>query len=216
MRVMISRVRLILVLPLIIMGCMTSASSPLKGITFVAFDVETTGFNREADRIVEIGSVKFRDGYVVESKAWLVNPGMNIPIDVQAVHGITDTMVADAPDFGTVFAEFTEFVGDAVLLAHNAAFDVRFLQAEMERNSVKPVTNPVLDTLKISRKFYPELASHSLDNLARTFNFPTSERHRSLPDAMHVKDLFLVLIRDQTGNVNNLIDLAGMQINPGN
>ena len=193
---------------------MSSTSRPLKGITFVAFDVETTGFNRDADRIVEIGGVKFRDGRVVDSKAWLVNPGMSIPKGVQAVHGITDAMVADAPNFATVFAEFEEFVGDAVLLAHNAVFDVRFLQAELARNRLKPVTNPVLDTLKISREVYPELASHSLENLAQTLNFSTAERHRSLPDAMYVKDLFLVLIRDQSGNVDSLIDLAGMHINP--
>jgi DNA polymerase III epsilon subunit family exonuclease len=205
---------MMLMFHLLTQGCMTAASSPLSGVTFVAFDVETTGFNRAADRIVEIGGVKFRDGQVVESKAWLVNPGMNIPSGAQAVHGITDAMVADAPDFRSVFAEFTEFVDGTVLLAHNAVFDVGFMRAEIERSRLEPVTNPVLDTLKISRKTYPELSSHSLENLAQTLNLPTSQRHRSLPDAMHVKDLFLILIRDQTGNVNSLIDLAGMRIGP--
>ena len=68
--------RLMLVLPLFILGCMTSASNPFSGITFVAFDEETTGYNRKADRTAEIGGVKFRDGHVVESKAWLITPGI--------------------------------------------------------------------------------------------------------------------------------------------
>jgi len=204
--------RIILVWSFLPLGCMTAASRPLNDVTFVAFDVETTGFNRDFDRIIEIGGVKFKGGKVVESRTWLINPGSKIPKQAQMVHGITDAMVADAQEFQLVFAEFSKFVGDAVLLAHNAGFDVRFMRAEIERNNLKPVTNAVLDTLKISRKAYPELESHSLESLKRELNLPSSGIHRALPDAVQVKNL--ILVRDHSGDLASLIDLAGMTISP--
>ncbi len=177
--------------------------------TFVAFDIETTGFSGNKGRIVEIGVVKFRGGKVIDQQSWLINPGIPIPPMSQRVHGITDDMVSKAPAFSDVYREFAAFIGDAVLIAHNASFDIRFIEAETRRNELNPPDNRVIDTLKLSRKRHPELKRHGLESLSRHFKLGDNTFHRGLVDAVHVKDLFLVLTEDDAENVNELLELAG-------
>jgi DNA polymerase-3 subunit alpha (Gram-positive type) len=177
--------------------------------TFVAFDIETTGFSGKKGRIVEIGVVKFRGGEIIEKQSWLVNPGIPIPPMSQQVHGITDAMVTNAPAFKEVYPQFAEFIDDAVLVAHNAGFDIRFIEAETKRNAFDPPDNDVIDTLKLSRKRHPEIKRHGLESLSRHFSLGTQGFHRGLTDAVHVKDLFLVLTQDDAGDISDLLDLAG-------
>jgi DNA polymerase-3 subunit alpha (Gram-positive type) len=177
--------------------------------TFVAFDVETTGFSGKKGRIVEIGAVKFRGDEVIEKQSWLVNPGIPIPPMSQRVHGITDDMVTNAPAFKEVYPQFSEFIGDAVLVAHNAGFDIRFIEAETRRNQLAPPDNDVIDTLKLSRKRHPELKGHGLESLSRHFSLGNDIFHRGLMDAVHVKNLFLVLTEHDQDNLRDLLDLAG-------
>lgn len=163
-------------------------ATPLAETTFVAFDVETTGFSPAKERIIEIGAVKYRNGKIVESTHWLIQPG--IPINNSFVHHITDETVAGHPAFADTYKAFVEFTGDSVLIAHNASFDVRFMQAEIERNHLKPLPNPVIDSLALFRKWYPDAPSHKLGALADQLGLPTGNRHRAEDDAATLLRIF--------------------------
>ena len=163
-------------------------ATPLAETTFVAFDVETTGFSPAKERIIEIGAVKYRNGKIVESTHWLIQPG--IPINNSFVHHITDETVAGHPRFADTYKAFVEFTGDSVLIAHNASFDVRFMQTEIERNHLKPLPNPVIDSLALFRKWYPDAPSHKLGALADQLGLPTGNRHRAEDDAATLLRIF--------------------------
>ena len=166
----------------------TSAPAALSNTTFVAFDTETTGFSPETERIIEIGAVKYRNGEILDSKNWLVNPG--IPIPNAQVHGITDDDVKGQPGFAETYPAFTNFVGDAVLIAHNASFDVRFMAAEIRRNGLEPLPNPTINSLTLFRRWYPDAPSHKLGELARHLDIGVATEHRALDDS---KTLLLIL-----------------------
>jgi DNA polymerase III epsilon subunit family exonuclease len=156
-------------------------AAALSDTTFVAFDVETTGFSPATERIIEIGAVKYRNGEIVKSTHWLINPG--IPINNSFVHNITDEMIAGHPGFADTYKAFVHFVGDSVLIVHNASFDVRFMAAEIERNNLMPAPNPVVNSLALFRKWYPQAPEHKLGVLAVYLKFPTGAQHRAEDDA---------------------------------
>jgi DNA polymerase-3 subunit alpha (Gram-positive type) len=148
---------------------------------FVAFDVETTGLSPAKERIIEIGYARYKDGAIMESGSCLINPG--IRINNAHIHGITNEMVADQPGFTEAYAEFSRFVGDSVLIAHNASFDVRFMRAEIERNNLAPVDNPVINSLSLFRRWYPDAPSHKLSRLSADLDLPPATQHRAQDDA---------------------------------
>ncbi len=160
---------------------------------FVAFDTETTGFSPKKERLVEIGAVKFRgDGTVLASTNWLVNPERAIPYYATHVHGITTEMAAEAPAFKDVWPEFEAFCGDAVLLAHNATFDVGFLKAELNRAEIPPPALLVGDTLPLFRKWFPRAPSHSLEKLTAYLGVLGDTYHRAEADAFHIVNIFKI------------------------
>lgn len=160
--------------------------TPISEVLFAAFDTETTGFSLDQDRIVEIGVVTFRDGEVLERKSWLVNPGRAIPYWAERVHHINDDMVADEPPYEEVHPEFVEFIADAVLLAHNARFDLAFIGAEARRRGLPLPENKVLDTLTLFKAWFPEAESHSLEGLAQFLSADSGGFHRAEGDSMYV------------------------------
>lgn len=163
----------------------------VRETVFVAFDTETTGFSREKDRLVEIGAVKFLgDGTVLASTNWLVNPQREIPFYATEVHGITTEMVAGAPVFKDVWPEFVAFCDQAVLMAHNAPFDVGFLQAELERAEIQAPALAVADTLPLFRAWFPREKSHSLEKLTASLGVAGDTYHRAAADAFHMLDVF--------------------------
>jgi DNA polymerase III epsilon subunit family exonuclease len=166
------------------------AHRKLANVTFVAFDTETTGVNPKRDRIVEIAAVKYRNGEVIGEKNWLVNPGRTVPRWAQRVHGISTEMVQDAPSFAKVYPEFLAFVEDAVLVAHNAPFDIAFINEELDRTQLKPPPNAVIDSLGLFRKWFPDLKSHSLQNVADHAEVRQDAFHRALADSMYVALIF--------------------------
>ncbi|MDA0577088.1 MAG: 3'-5' exonuclease [Verrucomicrobia bacterium] len=179
--------------------------------TFVAFDIETTDLSRDYGRVIEIGAVKFRNNHVIHRKAWLINPGIPIPPAVTGVHGITDAMVADAPAFSKAYAEFLNFIGESVLLAHNARFDVGFLEAEARRNALMLPPNQVIDTLQIARKCYPKADNHRLESLVNMLGLPPGKVHRGLADSDHLRAIFLKMTaQDPYGSVDVMLDLGGI------
>jgi len=177
--------------------------------TFVAFDTETTGLWAPANRIIEIGAVKFRirqpDTEIFES---LLNPKRSIPPEVIRIHGITDKMVIDAPFAEDILPKFMSFCGtDSVLIAHNAPFDISFVGCELERFELDFGNNIILDTVDLFKRYFPDLASYSLLALARHFSIAESQEHRAFGDAALVHKLF-ELIAPKIGNIKNKSDLS--------
>lgn len=171
---------------------MSSGMSPyLNSLELVAFDTETTGLWAGSHRLVEIGAVRFRlDGTVGDRFASLINPEKPIPKDAQAVHGISDQMVAGAPRAYEVLPRFLEFCGSkAILVAHNAPFDISFLASEMDRAGLIRPQLLVLDTVDLVRRTSPGLASYALVNLIAHFGLAEDQEHRALSDAEHVRAL---------------------------
>lgn len=161
-------------------------SSPGKfvdEITLIAFDTETTGLSPKSDRIVEIGVAHFRQGQPEEPVSWLIDPGREIPAYATKVHGISDAMVKGQPPFKDIYPRFLDVAGDAVLLAHNASFDLRFISAEANRNDLDPPGNQVIDTLKLFRKWFPDAPSHNLGKLAEYVGIELGAMHRAEADA---------------------------------
>ena len=159
------------------------------------FDTETTGTRPDKDRIIEIAAY---DPVEDRSFVSLINPGMPIPPDASAIHGITNEMVETAPTFNEVGQKFVEFCGaDAVLIAHNGdAFDKPFLEQEFTRNSLFLPKWPFIDTLKWSRKYRPDLPRHSLQHLREVYGIPANQAHRALDDVITLYKIFSQMIDD--------------------
>ncbi len=167
------------------------AGEPVAGVTFVAFDTETTGFSPKNSRIVEIGAVKFcAGGDVLSATNWLMNPQQLIPAGASRVHGITNEMVCGAPLFDEVWPAFFAFCGDSILLAHNARFDVGFLRAELGRAGLDVPALSVVDTLPLFRRWFPDAPSHSLEKLSVFLNIPDGEYHRAAADSFAIVQIF--------------------------
>lgn len=148
----------------------------------VFLDLETTGATATHDRITEVGLVAVENGKFVREWSSLVNPGISIPPAIQALTGISNAMVAAAPRFEEIAREVYEAIDGRVLVAHNARFDYGFLKNEFRRLG-KSFTAPVLCTVKLSRKLFPQHARHNLDSLMSRHGIVCAARHRALGDA---------------------------------
>ena len=164
-------------------GAVPEGSQALSTLSVVAFDTETTGLSAERGRVIEIGAVKFRGDRIVATNSWLINPKIRIPKESTRVHGITDAMVSNSPPFSRVFPEFVEFCGGAVLLAHNAGFDVRFIDEELRRNHMGAPTNLVIDTLPLFRAWFPDAERWGVQQLAAHLHLAEGIAHRATSDA---------------------------------
>lgn len=169
---------------------------PLCETAFVVVDLETTGLTRSADGIIEIGAARVQSGRVVAEFQQLVNPGVRLPPFITRLTGIDDALLADQPRIAAVWPRFMEFLGDDVIVAHNATFDVGFLNATACALTGGPLRQPSLCTLKLARRVVPELRRRGLDALAAHFGVPSSDRHRALGDVrITVEVLFHLLER---------------------
>ncbi|HQC86077.1 MAG TPA: exonuclease domain-containing protein [Rhodoferax sp.] len=148
---------------------------------YVVLDLETTGGNASQDRITEIAAVRMEDGQEVARWSTLVHPGVPIPPFIQSLTGITDAMVADAPDFAEVAPELIRILDGAVLVAHNVRFDHGFVQNELARLDMALKTK-TLCTVRLSRKLYPQHKGHGLDALLLRHGLHTETRHRAMGD----------------------------------
>jgi DNA polymerase III subunit epsilon len=168
----------------------------LGRLDYVVFDTETTGLQpRSGDEIVSIGAVRILNGRILTGETFsrLVNPGRPIPASSTRFHGLTDAMVEDAPPITVVLPQFKVFAANSVLVAHNAAFDLAFLNLRAEATGLR-FANPVLDTLLISRFLEPDLENHSLDAIARRYGIVIANRHSALADAQATAAIFLRLL----------------------
>lgn len=168
----------------------------LRRLTCVAFDTETTGLDPAAgDEIVQLGAVRIVNGKLIREEMidQLIDPQRLIPEESSAIHGITGQMVAGMPTIDQVLPHFRHFVEGAVLVAHNAAFDMRYLQLKESRTGVR-FDNPVLDTLLLSSILHPNQESHSLDEIAARLNLSNIGRHTALGDAIVTAEVLLKMI----------------------
>jgi DNA polymerase III subunit epsilon len=186
--------------------------TPLVDTTFVVVDLETTGGSAERDAIIEVGAVKVRGGSVVGEFATVVDPGRGIPPGIVALTGITDAVVHAAPPIETVLPALLEFAAGAVLVAHNAGFDVGFLRAAARRQGYPWPRPPVLCTVRLARRVLSrdEAPSCRLGALAELFHASTRPVHRALDDARATVDVLHGLL-ERLGplGVHSLEELLG-------
>ena len=177
-------------------GRLDDLGTPLLDVEFVVLDLETTGGSPANDRITEVGAVKIRGGEVIGTFQTLVNPGVPIPPLISALTGITDPMVADQEPIEVVLPCLLEFLGGAVLVAHNASFDRRFVQANLERHGYQRLTNRVVCTARLARKLLPrdEVPNVRLATLAAYLGATLAPCHRALTDARATVDVFHSLL----------------------
>src|SRR5579864_2214714 len=176
---------------------------------FCVFDLETTGGSPESSRITEIGAVKVRGGEILGEFATLINPGVPIPPAITYLTGITNAMVYPAPQIDAVLPSFVEFIGDAVLVAHNASFDTRFLAANLARYSYPAAGNPIVCTVRLARRLVrDEVPNLQLATLARALRARTAPCHRALDDARATVDVLHALLeRAGRWGISHLDDL---------
>jgi DNA polymerase III subunit epsilon len=179
-----------------IQGRLDDLGTPLVDVEFVVLDLETTGGSPANDRITEVGAVKIRGGEVLGTFHTLVNPGVAIPPLISALTGITDRLVADAEPIEVVLPCLLEFLGGAVLVAHNASFDRRFVQANLERHGYQRLPNRVVCTARLARKLLPrdEVPNVRLATLAAYLGATVTPCHRALTDARATVDVFHSLL----------------------
>ena len=160
---------------------------------YVVFDIETTGFSPSKDRIIEIGAVKVTDGKITEKFSTFVNPQIPIPFEIEKLTGITDSMVLDAEDITAVLPKFLEFCSDAVLVAHNASFDVNFITKNAERMGIA-IEPTVLDTVTLARQLLPNLGRYKLDTVAKALGISLANHHRAVDDAGATAEIFAAFV----------------------
>ena len=169
----------------------------IRAVEYLAFDLETTGLFAEADRVVEIGAVRFdAEGRERGRFEQLVDPGRPISPSARAVHGIDDADLIGAPRSEAILPEFVAFLGDpesTVLLAHNACFDAGFLGRELARAGLPMPAHSVIDTLPMARRRWPSAPDHRLETLAALLGLETDGAHRALADSRRLKGLWLAL-----------------------
>ncbi|MGH6874954.1 MAG: 3'-5' exonuclease, partial [Aestuariivirgaceae bacterium] len=183
----------------------TLADTPLKKLRYIVFDTETTGLRpSEGDELVAIGAVRIVNGRILTGETFerVINPGRPIPQSSVRFHGITDDKARDKPPARIVLPQFKDFVGDGVLVAYNAAFDMRFLELKQEAAGVR-FNNPVLDALLLSIYVNPDAPNHALSATAERLGAEVIGRHTVLGDAMATAAIWLKLL--------NLLEARGIR-----
>ena len=146
---------------------------------YVVFDLETTGFSSEHDKIIEIGAVRVKNGKISEKYSTFVNPERKIPERITELTSITDDMVKDAPVIEKVLPDFLKFIGDNALVAHNAGFDHGFIRQKAKDQGIE-TDFTVVDTVGLARVLFPELAKYKLDNIAKKLKISLENHHRAV------------------------------------
>ena len=167
--------------------------------TYVVFDIETTGFHAVSDRIIEIGAVKVINGKLTESFSRFVNPERPIPFEIEKLTGISDDMVIGEQPIEAVLPEFLAFCGDAVMVAHNAEFDIGFIKENARRQGVD--WNPTyVDTVGLARTLLPTLNRYKLDTVAKALKVSLENHHRAVDDAQATAEIFekfIVMLKER-------------------
>lgn len=184
-------------------------SMPLKEATYVVFDVETTGLSAVNNDLIQIAASKMYKGNIIEQFDEFINPGYPLSAFTTELTGITDNHVRGSKPIIEVLKAFQDFCQDTVLVAHNATFDVGFMNANYERNGLALITQPVIDTLEFARNLYPEYKRHGLGPLTKRFQVSLEHHHMANYDAEATGRLLFIFINhafDKHG-ISDMIDL---------
>ncbi|AKG05730.1 PolC-type DNA polymerase III [Salimicrobium jeotgali] len=187
---------------------------PLKDSVYVVFDVETTGLSAVYDKIIELAAVKIEEGEIVDRFESFANPHQPLSETTVELTGITDDMVNDAPEIEKVLNDFKEWAGEDILVAHNASFDMGFLNTGYESVGISKSQNPVIDTLELARFLLPDLKNHRLNTLCKKFDIELTQHHRAIYDAEATGYLLWKLVKKtmdekEIYNHKNLNDYMG-------
>lgn len=167
-----------------------------SGTVFCAFDTETTGLFPKTDRMIEIGAVKFDKNGVIDTFDTLIDPRIPLPPICQQVSHITDDMVRGKPIAASVLPDFLRFSDGCILVAHNALFDIKFVDEELKRAELLPLKCQAVDTLNFSRWAYPANGHWKLQFLAEQFHIEVKAAHRASDDARVCMEVFFRCIKD--------------------
>ena len=180
----------------------------IHSLTFCVFDLETTGGNHQHDKIIEIGLVKIKELKIVDKKSYLIKPDMHIPEFIQKLTSIKDADVSNSPLIEEVIDEILEFMGDAILVAHNTSFDVPFFNSVLRRMDRPELTNKSICTYLMTKYMIPNLLSSNLNYMSKIFDLNHQKAHRALDDAMAAAELLLkylvIFIHKKISKVNSL------------
>lgn len=183
----------------------------IEDATFVSFDLETTGLSVVHDGITEFGAVKIRNGEVIDRMQRFINPGKIISTRITNLTNITNEMVKNEPTIDQILPEIIDFFGDCILVAHNASFDVGFLNENLKRNNMELIKNPIIDSLALARAILKPMKSYRLGNVCRSYrvNYDDEVAHRADYDAEVLGDVFNLMIHQimQEGKYN-LLDIC--------
>lgn len=180
----------------------------LKEGTYIVFDVETTGLSVVYNTIIELAAVKLQNGEVVERFERFANPHEPLSKTIMDLTGITDDMLIDAPEIAEVLRDFREFAGDGVLVAHNARFDMGFVNAGYRKIGEPELDNPVIDTLELARFLLPELKNHRLNTICGKLGVELISHHRAVYDAEATGNmLWKLVLQLEEREIHNLINL---------
>lgn len=187
--------------------CKTGA---IEDTTFVVFDLETFGLNSHKNEIIEIGAIKLKGTRIVDTFSSFVNPNKIIPKKILELTHITQDMVDNAPTIEDVLPKFLEFTKDAVMVAHNSAFDMGFIRRDAKKYMGIDYKPPIIDTLQMARDLYPDLKGYNLDRLNKTFKLSLENHHRAIDDAQSTAKLFIMFLEKYIENgVVNVENMNG-------
>ena len=187
--------------------CKTGA---IDDTTFVVFDLETFGLNSHKNEIIEIGAIKLKGTRIVDTFSSFVNPNKIIPKRISELTHITQDMVDNAPTIEDVLPKFLEFTKDAVMVAHNSAFDMGFIRRDAKKYMGIDYKPPIIDTLQMARDLYPDLKGYNLDRLNKIFKLSLENHHRAIDDAQSTAKLFIMFLEKYIENgVVNVEDMNG-------
>lgn len=160
---------------------------------FIVVDLETTGLDPRWDDIIEVAAIRIIDGDVAEHFQSLVNPGYEIDDFIVELTGITNEMISTAPQLGDVFPQFIDFLGDAIVIGHNANFDVNFIYDNCSNLSLPDFKNDFIDTMRLSRRLFKEHSHHRLVDLVNCFGIADDIEHRALSDAVKTYKCYMYM-----------------------
>ncbi|RXI97971.1 PolC-type DNA polymerase III [Anaerobacillus alkaliphilus] len=164
--------------------------------TYIVFDVETTGLSAVYNTIIELAAVKIQNGEVIDRFESFANPHEKLTNTIIELTGITDDMLVGAPEIDDVLKDFRAWIGDDILVAHNASFDMGFINAGFRKIGLADAANPVIDTLELARFLYPEMKNHRLNTLCKKFDIELVSHHRAIYDAEATGYLLWKLVKD--------------------
>ncbi|MFH1826397.1 MAG: exonuclease domain-containing protein [bacterium] len=181
---------------------------PLDSLEYVVLDIETTGLEPTKNEITELGAMKIKGQEIIEIFSTLIKPKEPISAEITRITGIDDEMVKDFPPAKKILPKFFEFLGSAILVAHNTDFDIAFIKHHLKQEANIDLTNETICTVKLARYLLPSLVNHKLHTVGAHFNLPIVNRHRAMGDVeitFQVWLRFIDLLKEQ--NIANKRDL---------